>query len=104
MIRKSFIMQVKPHCHQEYKKRHDNIFPDLINVLKNHGVHNYSIFLDEQRDLLFAYVEIESEEHWNNIANTRECQKWWKYMCDIMLTNSDNSPISQQLEQVFYLP
>lgn len=103
MLRKGFVMQINPDAHQEYKKRHDEIFPELVAVLKSHGVHHYSIFLDSQRNLLFGYVEIENESRWNAIAQTEECQKWWAFMQDIMPSNPDNSPISQDLTQVFYL-
>lgn len=103
MIRKAFVMQVNPDAHAEYKKRHDKIFPELVTELKNHGSHHYSIFLDKERNLLFGYVEIEDEARWNAIAKTEACQKWWAFMKDIMPSNPDNSPISQELEQVFYL-
>lgn len=103
MIRKASIMQVHPDKHAEYKKRHDEIFPDLVKELKSHGAHNYSIFLDSKRNLLFAYVEIESEERWDAVAKTAACQKWWAFMKDIMPSNSDNSPISEPLTEVFYL-
>ncbi|TNH03659.1 L-rhamnose mutarotase [Testudinibacter sp. TR-2022] len=103
MIRKGILMHVNPDCHAEYKKRHDEIFPELVKELKEHGAHNYSIFLDKKRDLLFGYVEIESEERWDQVAQTTACQKWWDFMKDIMPSNPDNSPIAQKLEQVFYL-
>ena len=103
MIRKTFIMTLLPNCEAEYKKRHDSIWPELANVLKIHGVHNYSISLNEQNGQLFGYAEIESEERWQAIARTEVCQKWWKYMSDIMLTNPDNSPQSIELTEVFYL-
>lgn len=103
MIRKGTVMQINPEKHDEYKKRHDEIFPELIYALKEHGAHHYSIFLDIKRHLLFAYVEIESEERWNAVARTDICQKWWAFMKDIMPSNTDNSPISDDLLPVFYL-
>ncbi|WP_192459064.1 L-rhamnose mutarotase [Musicola keenii] len=103
MIRKAFVMQVFPECHDEYQRRHDAIWPELAEALKSHGAHHYSIFLDKQRHLLFGYVEIESEERWNAIAHTEACQRWWKYMKDVMPANPDDSPISEELQPVFYL-
>ncbi|MGL4393057.1 MAG: L-rhamnose mutarotase [Fusobacteriaceae bacterium] len=103
MIRKAFLMSVNPDKHLEYKKRHDEIWKELVDVLKNHGAHNYSIFLDTEEHKLFACVEIESEERWNKIAETDVCKKWWSYMKDIMPSNEDNSPISKELIEVFYL-
>lgn len=103
MIRKSFVMSVTKGFEQEYKKRHDELWKELHDVLKKHGVHNYSIHLLGETQQLFAYAEIESEELWNNIANTEICKKWWKYMGDIMPSNPDNSPISIDLKEVFYM-
>lgn len=103
MIRKGFLMKVNPDSHEEYKKRHDEIWPELVETLKEHGAHNYSIFLDKDINQLFAYVEIENEERWNAIANTEVCRRWWAYMKDIMPSNSDNSPVSVELKSVFYM-
>lgn len=103
MLRKAFVMQVFPDCHEEYQRRHNPIWPELETVLKAHGAHHYSIFLDPTRHLLFGYVEIESEERWNAIAQTDVCQRWWHHMKDLMPANADNSPVSTELKQVFWL-
>ncbi|MEZ8022383.1 MULTISPECIES: L-rhamnose mutarotase [Vibrio] len=103
LIRKAFVMQLNEDCKAEYKKRHDEIWPELVDVLKSHGGHNYSIFLHEGTNQLFGYVEIENEDRWQQVAETKACQKWWSFMQDIMATNSDNSPQSIQLDSVFYL-
>lgn len=104
LIRKGFVMQLNPSCKEEYQKRHDEIWPELVDVLKTHGGSNYSIFLHEQTHQLFGYVEIENEQQWQQVAQTEACQKWWAFMQDIMVTNPDNSPQSIELESVFYLP
>ncbi|MDN6832802.1 MAG: L-rhamnose mutarotase [Enterobacterales bacterium] len=103
MIRKAFVMQVNPDAHAEYQRRHSPIWPELEAELKAHGAHNYSIFLDEKRHLLFGFVEIESEASWNAIAQTETCQRWWKHMADVMPSNADNSPVTDELNEVFYL-
>ncbi|WP_394154333.1 L-rhamnose mutarotase [Vibrio maritimus] len=102
-IKKASLMYVHSDCFDEYKKRHDEIWPELVEVLKKHGAQNYSIYLDEVRGLLFAYVEIESEERWAQVAKTEVCQKWWAYMKPLMETNEDNSPVSTELKNVFYM-
>lgn len=103
LIRKAFVMQLNQGSKAEYKKRHDEIWPELVDVLKSHGGHNYSIFLYEATNQLFGYVEIENEERWQQVAETEVCQKWWSFMQDIMATNSDNSPQSIELKSLFYL-
>lgn len=103
MIRKAFLMSVNPDAHVEYEKRHRPIWAELAAVLKEHGVSNYSIFLDEETSQLFGYAEIESEEQWNSIAETDECRRWWAYMSDVMPSNEDKSPVSRGLTEVFHL-
>jgi L-rhamnose mutarotase len=75
----------------------------LKEVLKAHGVHHYSIFLERGSDRLFAYAEVESEELWEQIAETEVCRRWWAHMKDLMLTNEDNSPAAINLDEVFHL-
>ena len=103
MIRKAFVMSVYAGHEEEYEKRHRPIWPELEAVLKAHGVHNYSIFLHEESRQLFGYVEIEDEARWNSIAQSDECKKWWAFMKDIMPSNDDNSPLADELKEVFHL-
>lgn len=103
MIRKAFLMTVNPDAHEEYERRHRPIWADLEAVLKSHGVHNYSIYLESSTSQLFGYAEIGSEERWAAIADTDECKRWWAFMKDIMPSNADNSPISKELTEVFHL-
>ena len=103
MIRKAFLMTLKPGQREEYERRHNPIWPELQEVLKKHGVHNYSIFLERESDKLFAYAEIESEAKWQQIAETESCRRWWSYMKDLMLTNEDESPVSILLAELFHL-
>ena len=103
MIRKAFVMSVNAGAEAEYARRHQPIWDDLAAVLKAHGAHNYSIFLDPTTRQLFGYVEIEDEARWNAIARTEVCQRWWKHMGDIMPGNADHSPVSRGLNEVFHL-
>ena len=103
MIRKALKMCVAPDQHAEYKRRHTPIWDELATTLREHGAHNYSIFLDPSTHTLFAYVEIEDEARWNAIAQTDVCQRWWAHMADIMPTNADASPVATDLEEVFHL-
>nr|WP_232830092.1 L-rhamnose mutarotase [Lewinella sp. IMCC34191] len=103
MTRKAFKMTVYADRIDEYKKRHDPIWPELAETLKRHGVSNYAIFLDATTNTLFGYAEIASEEQWTAIAETEICQRWWTSMKELMETNPDDSPVSVDLEQVFHL-
>jgi L-rhamnose mutarotase len=103
MIRKAFVMSVNAGAEAEYERRHFLIWPELKQVLKNHGVLSYSIFLLPQTRQLFAYLEVENEAKWAAIANTPECRRWWQHMTDLMPHNLDGSPTASNLKQVFHL-
>ena len=103
MIRKAFVMSVNAGQEKEYERRHHPIWPELEAVLKQHGAHNYSIFLHPETRQLFGYVEIEDEARWNAIAQTPICRKWWAYMGDIMPANPDKSPVAKEIREVFHL-
>jgi L-rhamnose mutarotase len=96
-------MSVHAGSEQEYERRHRPIWKELEDVLKAHGVHNYSIFLMPQTRQLFGYAEIEDEARWQAIANTDICKKWWKHMSDVMPSNADNSPVASDLREVFHM-
>lgn len=88
----------------EYTKRHSAIWPELKALLKKAEVKEYSIFLDEETNILFGYLTIDNPEELDKLPNDPVMKKWWAFMKDIMDTNPDNSPISIPLKEVFYLP
>jgi L-rhamnose mutarotase len=96
-------MKLRKGFEAEYKKRHDEIWPELKTLLKETGIVDYSIFLDEESDDLFAYFTIEDDQKLNELPHKEMMKKWWAYMKDIMETNDDHSPVSLPLKEVFYL-
>jgi len=103
MNRVAFKMHLNEGQKEEYRKRHDEIWPELKVLLKDAGISEYSIFLDEETNTLFAFQKVSSEGGSQDLGKTDIVQKWWKYMSDIMKTNADNSPVSVPLEEVFYI-
>jgi L-rhamnose mutarotase len=103
MIRKAFRMSVHAGRYEEYARRHDPIWPELEKTLFDHGVLDYSIYLDPNTGDLFACAVIESEERWGAIAATDVCRRWWTYMRDLMPSNPDHSPVASDLREVFHL-
>jgi L-rhamnose mutarotase len=99
----AFKMKLYPGFKEEYRKRHNEIWPELVGLLKKEGIGNYSIFLDEETNTLFAYQEQSGESSSQDLGSIEIVRKWWKYMADIMQTNPDNSPVSIPLEQVFFM-
>jgi L-rhamnose mutarotase len=103
MQRIAFKMYLNDGQKEEYKKRHDLIWPELKKLLKDAGISEYSIFLDEETNTLFAFQKVKGEGGSQDLGQTEIVKKWWKFMADIMQTNPDNSPVSVPLEEVFYL-
>ena len=94
---------MNPGDQAEYTRRHNPIWTELDDVLRRHGVHRYSIFLDPDTNDLFAYAEVESEERWAAIAGTDVCRRWLRSMRELMPSNPDDSPESRALEEMFHL-
>jgi len=103
MERIAFVMQLNEGCEQEYKKRHDEIWPELVDELKNAGICDYSIFLHPTSLQLFGVLKRQNDHSMEKLPLAPIMQKWWAYMGDIMQHNPDNSPVAQDLKEVFYL-
>ena len=102
MIRNAFKMKLLPGFEQEYKKRHDEIWPELAEELSKAGVSDYSIFLDDQTLTLFAVQKLTDNHTSDLLPQTAIVKKWWAYMSDIMVCNPDNSPVAIGLKEVFH--
>lgn len=103
MKRNAFKMKLKPGFEAEYKKRHDEIWPELQKLLSDSGIQDYSIFLDEETRTLFAVQKLKEGFDKKYLPNHPIVKKWWAYMADIMETNLDNSPVEISLKEVFHL-
>jgi len=99
----AFKMFLKIGAQQEYRKRHDSIWPELKMILKDKGISEYYIFLDEDTDTLFAFFTVDDLAKYNTLSNNKIMKKWWVYMTDLMETNEDDSPKVIELEKIFYL-
>jgi L-rhamnose mutarotase len=104
MKRLAFKMKLFKGMEAEYKKRHDEIWPELVDLLKETGISEYSIFLDEETGFLFGVLKVNDPASMDLLPAQPVMKKWWAYMHDIMESNPDNSPVSIPLPEVFYLP
>ncbi|MDR2038952.1 MAG: L-rhamnose mutarotase [Bacteroidales bacterium] len=103
MKRVAFKMKLKPGFREEYIKRHNEVWPDIVDLIKKSGISDYSIFLDEETNILFGIQEVEGGMSSQDLGAAEIQQKWWNYMSDIMEVNPDNSPVTIHLEEVFYM-
>lgn len=102
-MRVAFKMYLKPGYKEEYKKRHNTIWPELKDLLHKSGISQYSIFLDEETHTLFAVQDIDGNSSSQQLGSNPVVQKWWAFMADIMETNPDSSPVTKPIEEVFYM-
>lgn len=100
----AFKMMLNPGQASEYKKRHDEIWPALSVLLKDAGISDYSIFLDEETNILFAVLRRTADHKMDGLPNHEIMQRWWDFMGDIMATNDDGSPVVVPLSEMFHLP
>ena len=100
----AFKMQLNPGMEEEYRKRHDEIWPELVDLLHKAGVSDYSIHLDPETNILFGLLTRPKSHGMAALPDEPVMKRWWAYMADIMASNPDNSPIVKDLVPVFYLP
>ena len=103
MQRVAFKMKMFAGMEAEYQKRHDEIWPELVNLLKETGISEYSIFLDGETNALFGFLKLSNQEAMDNLPNNPIMRRWWDYMKDIMDSNPDGSPVSLPLKEVFFM-
>ena len=99
----AFKMQLFPGFVAEYRKRHDEIWPELVALLKEAGISDYSIFLDRETCSLFAVLRRSTDHAMDRLPRTEIMQRWWGMMSDVMAANPDGSPVSTPLEPMFHL-
>lgn len=100
----AFKMKLNPGMQAEYKKRHDEIWPELVELLAKAGVSDYSIHLDPETNILFGVLSRPKDHGMASLPEHPVMKRWWAHMSDIMETNPDNSPVAIDLVPVFYLP
>ena len=103
MIRNAFKMKLKPGFEAEYKRRHDEIWPELSKAHTDAGISDYSIFFDEESLILFAVQKLSDDNTTSELPSLPIIRKWWDYMADIMDTNPDHSPVCKPLREVFHM-
>jgi L-rhamnose mutarotase len=101
--RVAFKMKLKPGVAAEYKKRHDEIWPELAAELKAAGVSDYSIFLDEETLTLFAVQKLSADNTAAKLPDSPIVRKWWQHMAPLMETHPDHVPVASPLREVFHL-
>ena len=104
MEKYAFKMRLNPGCRDEYIARHAAIWPELVALLKDAGVSDYSIHLDEETHILFGVLWRVDDHGMETLPETAVMKKWWAHMADIMETHADNAPVATPLTPAFHMP
>jgi L-rhamnose mutarotase len=99
----AFKMQLNPGMEDEYRSRHDEIWPELVELLKEAGVEDYSIHLDRETGILFGVLWRRTDHSMADLPSHPVMKRWWAHMADIMATNPDQSPVDTPLVTVFHM-
>jgi L-rhamnose mutarotase len=103
MQKHAFRMRLNPGQEAEYRRRHDEIWPELATLLREAGVSDYSIHLDRETGMLFGVLWRRDDHGMDDLPSHPVMRRWWAHMADIMETNPDKSPVAVPLETVFHL-
>ena len=98
-----FRMRLNAGMEAEYTRRHDAIWPELVDLLREAGVRNYSIHLDPETNLLIGVLERSADHTMDDLPNHPIMQKWWAHMADVMEAGLDNAPVAVQLPRLFHM-
>jgi L-rhamnose mutarotase len=104
MEKYAFKMRLNPGCEAEYKRRHDDIWPELVALLRAAGISDYSIHLDPETLILFGVLWRKADHAMDGLPATAVMQRWWAHMADIMETNAANEPVAVPLAPMFHMP
>ncbi|WP_417309086.1 L-rhamnose mutarotase [Devosia sp.] len=100
----AFRMKLHAGKFAEYKKRHDELWPEMKAALKAAGISDYTIWHDPETDYLFATLVREDDHTMDDLPETDANQRWWKFMDDIMDYGADGRPVVVPLTKAFELP
>ena len=103
MPKYAFKLRIKADAIEEYDREHQRVWPELLAKLKDVGISDYSIFLDEATGALFAVQRLAEGERSAELPQHPVMRRWWTYMADLMQTNPDGSPLVTPLTRVFRL-
>lgn len=99
----AFRMRLHPGMAEEYRRRHEALWPDLAALLREAGIRDYSIHLDPETHLLFGVLKRPADHGMDALPAHPVMKRWWAHMADLMETHADDSPVAVPLVPMFHL-
>ena len=92
------LLKLKPGCEQEYKKRHDELWPEMADAMHKAGV---SMAIYRHENLLFIFATATDQQSWDELDRDPVTPRWDKYMSDVLEDDEHGKTFIKNLQQVF---
>ena len=99
-MRRAWVMKLKPGNEALYKKRHDELWPEMRSLMEEGSLLSFSIY--RYGLLLFAYQDLRDDVENAESGSPDVVWRWWRSMAPLMETNSDFSPVQEPVEEMFH--
>lgn len=104
MQKYAFRMRLNAGAEDEYRRRHDAIWPELVDLLRQAGIRDYSIHLDPDTRILFGVLWRTDDHGMEGLPTSPIMRRWWDHMADLMETHPDGAPVATPLVPMFHMP
>jgi L-rhamnose mutarotase len=98
-----FTFEIRPGTEAEYKKRHDEIWPDLRDAIKDAGIENYSLFRRGTQIIGYAECHQDVAAAFAKLGATDVNARWSKSFEDVIVSLTDEQGQLYRLEEVWHL-
>ena len=92
------ILKIRPGCHEEYKRRHDALWPELATAMRERDIH---MVIYHFEDSLFMHATAPSQFAWEELNALPITTRWDEYMAEVLQTQAGGKPIFYVLPAVF---
>ena len=103
MTRYCFTFEIRPGAEAEYKRRHDEIWPELVTVIEEAGVSNYSLFRRGTQVIAYCECEPDVATAFAKIGATDANRRWSEWFEDIIVALTDEDGNLFEAEEVWHL-
>jgi L-rhamnose mutarotase len=99
----AFCLRLRPGTEAEYRRRHDEIWPEMRAMMQDAGILHYEIHLRREDGSLFAFIVRKPGSSMAAFPSNPVWQRWQKHMADILIQDAGGGPLRTPLERVFRL-
>lgn len=103
MQRFCFTFEIRPGTEAEYKRRHDEIWPELVDVIRGSGVRNYSLFRRGTQVIAYCECEPDVATAFGKIGAAEVNARWSAWFEDVIVSLTDEDGNLFVAEEVWHL-